>query len=64
MLNLSQCPSPQSSHCQPAVTALLHSQQAEEGKKNKINKRTRRGEEEESGPSGVKIERERNVIVR
>lgn len=62
MLNLSQSPSPQSSHYQPAITALLHSQQAEEGKKK--NRKKGEGEEEESGLSGVKIERERNVIVR
>lgn len=33
MLNLGQPPSPQSSHYQPAVTALLHSQQAGEGER-------------------------------
>lgn len=52
VLNLSQSPSPQSSHCGSVITALLQSQQAENGGEKK------------NGLSGVKIERERNVIVR
>lgn len=52
VLNLSQSPLPQSSRCGSAITALLQSQQAEKGREKK------------NGLSGVKIERERNVIVR